>query len=79
MSSYVNIFDTMIFVLSQFVHSEKALNTKEIQYRLGMSLRSTQRITKDLAESGWLDVKTIGRDKLYSASDKAKKLFTVAV
>jgi len=79
MSGYVNIFDSMIFVLSQFVQSDKALNTKEIQYRLGFSLRTSQRITKDLAESGWLDVKTIGSQKLYSASDKAKKLFMVAV
>ena len=79
MSSYTEIFDTMVFILNQFVKSSKPLGTKEIGHQLGVSHRTAQRITKDLAESGWLDVKTIGSQKLYSASDKAKKLFMVAV
>lgn len=77
MSNYVKTFDSIIFVLSQFLKSEKSLNTTEIQLKLGVSLRTAQRITKALAESGWLDVKYIGRDKFYSASEKSKQLIGV--
>ncbi|MDR3027282.1 MAG: hypothetical protein LBV35_02360 [Acinetobacter sp.] len=79
MSNYTEIFDTMIFTLSQFAQSEKALNSKEIQHLLGVSQRTAQRITKSLAESGWLDSKKVGCANLYVATDKAKKLFKVAL
>nr|WP_252727927.1 helix-turn-helix domain-containing protein [Acinetobacter sp. Ac_5812] len=65
----------MVFVLSQFAQSNKALNTDEIIYRLGMSRRTVQRITKALKESGWLDYKKVGRNHLYFATDKTMQLF----
>lgn len=77
MSNYTEIFDTMIFTLSQFAKSEKALNSKEFQYLLGVSQRTAQRITKALAQSGWLESKKIGCANLYVATDKTKQLFGV--
>ena len=79
MSNYTEIFDTMIFTLSQFVKSEKALNSKEIQQLLGVSQRTAQRITKSLAESGWLESKKVGCANLYFATDKSKQMFGVAL
>lgn len=79
MSNYTEIFDSMIFVLSQFTQSDKPLGVKEIEYRLGISKRTAQRITKALNESGWLDFKKAGCSKLYFATDKAKQLFGEAV
>lgn len=75
MSTYTEIFDSMVFVLSQFAQSKKALNTDEIIYRLGMSRRTVQRITKSLKESGWLDYKKVGRNHLYFATEKTMQLF----
>ena len=77
MSSYTEIFDTMIFTLSQFVQSGKALNTDEIQHLLGVSKRTAQRIPKSLTESGWLECRRVGRVNLFSATDKARQLFGV--
>ena len=57
MSTHTEIFDNMIYVLSQFAQSEKALNTDEVAYRLDMSRRTAQRLTKALTESGWLGFK----------------------
>lgn len=79
MSTYTEIFDTMIFTLNQFVKSNKPLGTKEIGHQLGVSHRTAQRITKALEESGWLDFEMDGCSKLYFASEKAKQLFGVAV
>lgn len=78
MSTYTEIFDKMIFTLSQFVQSGKALNTKEIQYLLDVSQRTAQRICKELSESGWLECKKVGSAKLYFATEKSKQLFGVA-
>ena len=75
MSTYAKIFDNMIYVLSQFAQSDKALNTEEIAYRLSMSQRTAQRITKSLNELGWLEFKSVNKSKLYFASEKTKKLF----
>ena len=75
MSTHTEIFDNMIYVLSQFAQSEKALNTDEVAYRLDMSRRTAQRLTKALTESGWLGFKKVGCSKLYFASEKTKKLF----
>lgn len=75
MSNYTEIFDSMIFTLSQFAQSDKPLGVKEIEYRLGVSRRKAQRVTKELSESGWLDFEKAGRSKLYFATDKAKQLF----
>lgn len=79
MSTYTEIFDTMIFTLSQFAQSEKALNAKEIQHLLDVSQRTAQRLCKMLSESGWLECKKVGSAKLYSATDKTKQLFKVAL
>lgn len=79
MSTYTEIFDMMIFTLSQFAQSGKALNTKEIQNLLDVSQRTAQRICKELNESGWLEYRKVGREKLYSASVKTKQLFKVAL
>lgn len=78
MSTYVEIFDTLIFALNQFVKSEKALNSDEVKDLLGVSKRTAQRISKSLAESGWLEAKRVGHENLYFATDKAKQLFKVA-
>lgn len=75
MSTHTEIFDKMIYVLSQFAQSDKALNTDEVAYRLDMSRRTAQRITKSLTESGWLGFKKVGCSKLYFANDKTKELF----
>ena len=75
MSTYAKIFDNMIYVLSQFAQSDKALNTEEIAYRLSMSQRTAQRITKSLTELGWLEFKSVNKSKLYFASEKTKKFF----
>ena len=75
MSTQTEIFDNMIYVLSQFAQSEKALNTDEVAYRLDMSRRTAQRLTKALTESGWLGFKKVGCSKLYFANDKTKELF----
>ena len=75
MSTHTEIFDNMIYVLSQFAQSDKALNTEEIAYRLSMSQRTAQRVTKSLTQSGWLGFKRVGRSKLYFASEKTKKFF----
>ncbi len=75
MSTHTEIFDNMIYVLSQFAQSEKALNTDEVAYRLDMSRRTAQRLTKALTESGWLGFKKVGCSKLYFANDKTKDLF----
>ena len=75
MSTYAKIFDNMVYVLSQFAQSDKALNTEEIAYRLSMSQRTAQRITKSLNELGWLEFKRVGRSNLYFANEKTKKLF----
>ena len=75
MSTHTEIFDKMIYVLSQFAQSEKALNTDEVAYRLDMSRRTAQRLTKALTESGWLGFKKVGSSKLYFANDKTKELF----
>ena len=74
MSTYAKIFDNMVYVLSQFAQ-DKALNTEEIAYRLSMSQRTAQRITKSLNELGWLEFKRVGRSNLYFANEKTKKLF----
>ena len=79
MSTYTEIFDMMIFTLSQFAQSGKALNTKEIQNLLDVSQRTAQRICKELNESGWLEYRKVGHEKLYSASVKTKELFKVAL
>lgn len=63
MSTYTEIFDMMIFTLSQFAQSGKALNTKEIQNLLDVSQRTAQRICKELNESGWLEYRKVGREK----------------
>lgn len=78
-SNYTEIFDTMIFILSQFVQSGKGLNSKEIQHLLGVSQRTAQRISKSLAESGWLESKKVGCANLYFATDKTKQMFGVAL
>lgn len=75
MSTHTEIFDNMIYVLSQFAQSEKALNTDEVAYRLDMSRRAAQRLTKALTESGWFGFKKVGCSKLYFANDKTKELF----
>ena len=75
MSTQTEIFDNMIYVLSQFAQSEKALNTDEVAYRLDMSRRTAQRLTKALTEAGWLGFKKVGCSKLYFANDKTKELF----
>ena len=75
MNTHTEIFDNMIYVLSQFAQSEKALNTDEVAYRLDMSRRTAKRLTKALTESGWLGFKKVGRSKLYFANDKTKELF----
>ena len=75
MSSYTEIFDDMIYVLSQFAQTDKALNSAEIECRLGCSRRTAQRLTKALSESGWLYFKKIGCDKLYFATEKTKRMF----
>ncbi|WP_151707678.1 helix-turn-helix domain-containing protein [Acinetobacter junii] len=75
MSTHTEIFDNMIYVLSQFAQSDKALNTDEVAYRLDMSRRTAQRLTKSLTESGWLGFKKVGCSKLYFANDKTKELF----
>ena len=75
MSTHTEIFDNMVYVLSQFAQSDKALNTEEIAYRLSMSQRTAQRITKSLNELGWLEFKSVNKSKLYFASEKTKKLF----
>lgn len=75
MSRHTEIFDNMIYVLSQFAQSDKALNTDEVAYRLDMSRRTAQRLTKSLTESGWLGFKKVGCSKLYFANDKTKELF----
>lgn len=77
MSNYMNIFENILFTLRQFVESDKALNTEEIAYRLSVSNRTAQRMTKELHESGWLEFKKFGGSKLYFATDKAKQLFGV--
>lgn len=77
MSTYIEIFDNIIFVLNQFVKSGKALNSVEVKDLLGVSQRTAQRISKSLAESGWLEAKRVGRENLYFATDKAKRLFEV--
>ena len=77
MSNYITVFENMLFALRQFAESDKALNTKEIQYRLGVGKRTAQRMTKELHESGWLGFKKVGNSKLYFATDKAKQLFGV--
>lgn len=78
MSSYINVFENMLFALRQFVESEKALNTDEIAYRLSVSSRTAQRMAKELNESGWLEFKRVRKSKLYFATEKAKQLFGVA-
>ena len=75
MSTYAKIFDNMVYVLSQFAQSHKALNTHEVASQLNINLRTAQRLTRALAESGWLGFKKVGRSKLYFANDKTKKLF----
>lgn len=65
----------MIYILSQFAQSDKALNTDEVACRLDMSRRTAQRLTKALSESGWLGFKKVGCSKLYFANDKTKDLF----
>ncbi len=75
MSNYVEIFDNIIFVLSQFAETDKALNTEEVELKLGVSKRTAQRLCKSLSESGWLYFKRVGHDKLYFASGKTKRLF----
>lgn len=75
MSNYTEIFDTMIYTLSQFVQSDKALNSDEVKQLLGVSKRTAQRISKSLAESDWLESKKIGQSNLYIATEKAKQLF----
>ena len=77
MSNHINIFEDVLYALRQFVESDKALNTKEIGYRLNVSHRTAQRISKSLHESGWLDCKEINRNRLYLPADKAKQLFGV--
>lgn len=52
MSNYVEIFDNIIFVLSQFAETDKALNSAEVEHKLGVSKRTAQRICKSLSESG---------------------------
>ncbi|HCK30110.1 MAG TPA: hypothetical protein DIT34_05505 [Acinetobacter ursingii] len=75
MSNYVEIFDNIVFVLSQFAETDKALNSAEVEHKLGVSKRTAQRICKSLSESGWLYFKRVGHDKLYFASEKTKRLF----
>ena len=75
MSTHTEIFDNMIYVLSQFAQSHKALNTHEVASQLNINLRTAQRITKSLNELGWLEFKRVGRSNLYFASEKTKKLF----
>lgn len=75
MSTHTEIFNNMIYVLSQFAQSDKALNTDEVAYRLDMSRRTAQRLTKALTESGWLGFKKVRCSKLYFANDKTKELF----
>lgn len=75
MSTQTEIFDNMIYILSQFAQSDKALNTDEVACRLDMSRRTAQRLTKALSESGWLGFKKVGCSKLYFANDKTKDLF----
>lgn len=75
MSNYVEIFDNIIFVLSQFAETDKALNTEEVELKLGVSKRTAQRLCKSLSEPGWLYFKRVGHDKLYFASEKTKRLF----
>ena len=75
MSTHTEIFDNMVYVLSQFAQSDKALNTEEVAYRLSMSQRTAQRVTKSLTQSGWLGFKRVGRSNLYFANEKTKKLF----
>ena len=75
MSTYAKIFDNMVYVLSQFAQSDKALNTEEVAYRLSMSQRTAQRVTKSLTQSGWLGFKRVGRSNLYKKKKKTKKLF----
>lgn len=75
MSNHVEIFDNIVFVLSQFAETDKALNSAEVERRLGVSKRTAQRLCKSLHESGWLYFKKHGCDKLYFASEKTKKLF----
>ena len=75
MSTHTEIFDNMVYVLSQFAQSDKALNTEEIAYRLSMSRRTAQRVTKSLTELGWLEFKSVNKSKLYFASEKTKKFF----
>ena len=77
MSNYINIFENTLFALKQFVESDKALNIKEIEYRLSVGKRTAQRMTKELHESGWLEFRKVGKSKLYFATDKAKQLFGV--
>lgn len=77
MSNYTEIFDSMIFTLSQFAQSEKPLCAKEVAHRLDIGLRTAQRIMKSLYESGWLDSTRSGKSKLYFATDKTKQLFGV--
>ena len=78
MSTYAKIFDNMVYVLSQFAQSDKALNTEEIAYRLSISQRTAQRVTKSLTELGWLEFKSVNKSKLYFSSEKTKKLFGCA-
>ena len=75
MSTHTEIFDNMIYVLSQFAQSHKALNTHEVASQLNINLRTAQRITKSLNELGWLGFKRVGRSNLYFANEKTKKLF----
>ena len=75
MSTHTKIFDNMVYVLSQFSQSHKALNTHEVASQLNINLRTAQRITKSLNELGWLEFKSVNKSKLYFASEKTKKFF----
>ncbi|MHA3079665.1 hypothetical protein [Acinetobacter sp. ANC 5502] len=69
------IFEEVLCTLHHFVESPKALNAREIEQKLGVHLRTAQRITKGLKDMGYLDAKRVGCEHLYSATEKTKKLF----
>ncbi|OCY57758.1 helix-turn-helix domain-containing protein [Acinetobacter pittii] len=75
MKGYTEIFETMLDSLRFFAESEKPLNVKEIEYRLGLHTRTAQRIAKALEDAGWLTSKKTKCGNLFTATDKAKALF----
>ncbi|WP_353168708.1 hypothetical protein [Acinetobacter sp.] len=76
--THVEHFDMFAQIISFAVNNKRRIGTNDLIQLVGLSPRSSQRHLSDLAEAGWL-IKDNCTPRGYVPTDKAKKLFKVAL